>query len=220
MSIAKNRADWLIPAGLIALALVPLVNSGLRLDMLARGGPVTPESARFFSAPIPIVLHIVTAMSFALLGAFQFSPGFRRRRPNWHRTAGRLLVCAGLVTALTGFWMALTYDFVPSDGPLTHALRLAFGPAMIAALVIGFLAIRRRNIARHQAWMRRAYAIGLVVGTQTTLLLPFQLLGQVDDLVRTLAMSVAWVLNLGTAEWLIYRTRPRRTRVPVAVSSS
>ncbi|WP_449397016.1 DUF2306 domain-containing protein [Devosia riboflavina] len=219
MSLVRDRADWLIPVGLVALSLVPLFNSGLRLDMLARGGPVTVETARFFAAPIPIVLHIMTAMTFALLGAFQFSPGFRRRRPNWHRTAGRMLVGTGLVAAITGFWMALTYDFVPADGPLTHALRLAFGPAMTAALVIGFLAIRQRNIAGHHAWMRRAYAIGLVVGTQTTLLLPFQLMGQVDDLVRMLAMSAAWVLNLGTAEWLIYRARPRRTLVPAASSS-
>ncbi|UJW84808.1 DUF2306 domain-containing protein [Devosia sp. SL43] len=209
--MTRDHADWLIPAGLIGLALVPLANSALRLGALADGGPITPESARFFIAPAPIVLHIVVAMIFALLGAMQFSPGFRRRNINWHRRAGRVLVVCGALAALTGSWMALTYDFVPADGPIMHVFRLAFGPAMLATLIAGFLAVRQRNIPRHQAWMRRTYAIGMVVGTQTTILLPFQLAGQLDDLTRTVAISAAWILNLGTAEWLIRRQRPRRS---------
>ena len=37
---------------------------------------------------------------------------------------------------------------------------------MAACLVLGFTAIRRRDIAAHRAWMIRAYAIGLAAGTQ------------------------------------------------------
>lgn len=37
---------------------------------------------------------------------------------------------------------------------------------MAACLVLGFTAIRRRDIAAHRAWMIRAYAIGLGAGTQ------------------------------------------------------
>ena len=47
-------------------------------------------------------MHIVGAAVYALLGAFQFSARLRRRRPGWHRRAGRVLVVAGLAVALSG----------------------------------------------------------------------------------------------------------------------
>ena len=37
---------------------------------------------------------------------------------------------------------------------------------MGAFLVLGFTAIRRRDIPAHRAWMIRAYALGLGAGTQ------------------------------------------------------
>ena len=37
---------------------------------------------------------------------------------------------------------------------------------MALAIVLGLAAIRRRDIARHRAWMIRGYAIGLGAGTQ------------------------------------------------------
>ena len=40
------------------------------------------------------------------------------------------------------------------------------GSAMLVTIVLAFAAIRRRDIARHRAWMIRSYAIGLVAGTQ------------------------------------------------------
>ena len=48
-----------------------------------------------------------------------------RRRPGYHRAAGRTLVVA-----------------------------------MVASIVLGFAAIRRREVARHRAWMIRASVLG------------------------------------------------------------
>jgi uncharacterized membrane protein len=46
----------------------------------------------------------------ATLGAFQFSSRVRRRRPGWHRMAGRVLVVLGLAVAFSALWMTLFYD--------------------------------------------------------------------------------------------------------------
>ena len=205
---ASNRADWLIPSGLIALAFIPVVAGAARLTVLAGGGPPTPDNARFFAAPIPVVLHIASVTLYSLLGAFQFAPGFRRRRPEWHRAAGCVLVVAGLVAALSGLWMAVFYAIVPADSPLLHALRLFFGSAMALSILQGTLAIRRRDVVRHQAWMRRAYAIGLGAGTQALTQLPLLLLfGVPTGMTLALMMGAAWVVNIGVAEWLIRRAR-------------
>ncbi len=214
---ASNRADWLIPSGLLALAFIPVLAGVVRLSMLANlfadGGPLTPDNARFFGAPIPVVLHIVSVTLYSLLGAFQFAPDFRRRRPEWHRAAGRILVVAGLFAALSGLWMAMFYAIVPADSALLHAFRLFFGFAMAVSIVLGTLAIRRRDVARHQNWMRRAYAIGLGAGTQALTQLPLLLLfGAPNELTLALMMGAAWVVNLAVAEWLIRRERRAATR--------
>lgn len=209
---ASNRAGWLIPSGLIALAFIPVVAGMVRLTLLASlltgGGPLTPDNARFFGSPVPVVLHIVSVTLYSLLGAFQFAPGFRRKRPDWHRAAGRVLVVAGLVAALSGLWMAMFYAIVPADSPLLHGFRLFFGSAMALSILLGVLAIRQRDVARHQNWMRRAYAIGMGAGTQAlTQLPPLLLFGTPNELTLALMMGAAWLVNLGVAEWLIRRER-------------
>lgn len=217
-----SGADWLIPAALIALAFIPIVAGTFRLTMLAGGAAVTPENQRFFAAPVPVVLHIVSATLYCVVGAFQFAPGFRRNRPHWHRRAGRVLVGLGLVAALSGVWMALTYAIVPADTALLHGFRLFFGVAMAASIVLGFVAIRRRQVGVHQAWMRRAYAIGQGAGTQALSQIPLiMILGPLDPDTLALAMGGAWVLNLAVAEWLIRRQRrpPRAPRVPMAATA-
>lgn len=213
----STKADWLIPTGLIALATIPVLAGAVRLSLLASGGPLTPENARFFNAPMPVLLHIVSATIFSLLGSFQFVLSFRRWRPEWHRAAGRILVVAGLVVALSGLWMALFYAIVPADSALLHGFRLFFGSAMALSIVMGYFAIRRRDVARHQDWMCRAYAIALGAGTQAITQLPLLLLfGTPNEMTLALMMGGAWMLNLAIAEWYIHG---RRIAVSVRQSS-
>ena len=199
-----KRADWIIPLGLIALAFIPVLAGAVRLNNLMGEGPPTPDTVRFFAAPVPVVLHIVSVTLYSVLGAFQFAPGFRRRRPDWHRAAGYVVVVAGLGAALSGLWMAMFYAIIPADSALLHGLRLFFGSAMALSILLGVLSIWRRKVAGHQAWMRRAYAIGMGAGTQAlTQLLPLLLFGPPDALTLALMMGAAWVANLAVAEWFI-----------------
>jgi uncharacterized membrane protein len=206
-----TKSDWLIPSGLIALAFIPVAAGMARLVVLAGGAPITPDNARFFASPTPVVLHIIAVTIYCVLGAFQFSPGIRRNHPRWHRLAGRALVPTGLVAAGSGIWMAMSYAIVPADDALLHAFRLLAGSGMALSLVLGYIAIRSRKVEVHQAWMRRAYAIGQGAGTQAiTQLLPILLFGPLDDMTKALMMGAAWLINLGVAEWLIRRRRQGR----------
>ena len=212
---ASRQADWLIPAGLIALAFIPVAAGMVRLTMLAGHPAVTPDNARFVTAPVPVVLHIVGVTLYSVLGALQFSPGFRRKWPGWHRAAGRVILVAGLVAALAGLWMAQFYAIVPADDLLLHGFRLLAGTAMAASLVLAYLAIRRRDVGQHQDWMRRAYAIGMGAGTQALIQLPPLLLfGPPDDLSRALMMGAGWGINVAVAEWLIRRRRAGSRALP------
>jgi uncharacterized membrane protein len=208
-----TKRQWLVPAGLILLSLVPVLAGAARVDELAGGAQATPDNARFVASPVPVVVHIVAASAYCLLGAFQFAAGLRRRRPGWHRIAGRVLVPCGLAAAVSGLWMALFYARPPIDDVLLTPMRLAFGLAMIGCLVLGVAAIRHRDIARHRAWMVRAYAIGLGAGTQVLTHLPWMLLaGQPRGTGRVLLMLAGWVINLAVAEWALRRTQTGRSR--------
>ena len=203
-----KASDWLIPAGLLALAFIPVAGGAFRVTMLANHVAVTPENARFVASPLPVLLHIAGVTLYSILGAFQFSPGIRRRWPGWHRTAGKVLVAAGLVAALSGLWMATFYAIVPADNALLHGFRLLFGTAMATSIVLGLLAIRRGRVSVHQAWMRRAYAIGMGAGTQALTRIPLVvILGKLDAMTLAFAMGGAWLLNLAVAEWLTLRQR-------------
>ena len=76
--IKAGSAAWLV-AALLLLSAIPLAAGAFRLTQLAGGAEITPANARFFASPLPVVLHIVSAAVYAILGAFQFAPGFRRR---------------------------------------------------------------------------------------------------------------------------------------------
>ena len=54
------------------------------------------------SAVTDLSLRVEAGEVYALLGAFQFAPGFRRRLPGWHRAAGRLVVLCGPCAATGG----------------------------------------------------------------------------------------------------------------------
>ena len=127
---------------------------------------MTPDTARFAGAPIPVALHIVSAAPYCLLGAFQFSAGFRRRWPAWHRGAGRVVAGLGIVSALSGVWMAARYEesHAAMQGPLLLGVRVIVGLAMAAAIVLAVVAVLRRDFLVHELWMVRAYAMGQGAG--------------------------------------------------------
>lgn len=211
-----TRTNWLIPAALVLLALVPVIAGMARLTDLAASTP-TPETARFHASPLPVALHILAATWFALAGAFQFAPTLRRNR--WHRWSGRLTVPMGFLAALSGVWMTLTYPWANADGEAVYLARLIFGTGMAVSLVLGMTTVLKGNIPAHKAWMLRAYAIGMGAATQVFTHLPwFLLVGQPTEGPRAVMMIGAWLINLALAEWLISnekrRAGPSPTRRP------
>ncbi len=207
-----SKKDFLVPGLLLALSAVPMVGGVVRLTSLS--APITAESARFVASPVPVVLHIVGGSLYCVLGAFLFSPALRLRWPRWHRRAGKLLALCGLSAALTGIWMAELYTIPRSlQGPILHVVRVIIGAAMATAIVLGWRTIVRRDVARHEAWMIRAYALGQGAGTQVLVTLPWIVVfGEAVGPTRDLLLTLAWVINVVVAEWIIRR----RTMAPRA----
>lgn len=208
--MSARERSWPVPVGLVALSAIPLTAGTLRLVQLAGGPAIIPADHRFAGFPLPLVVHIVGAATYALFGILQLVPRFRRRHLTWHRRAGRVLAVAGLLVAASALWMTLLYAAQPGTGDLLYVLRLVFGSAMAACLVLGFTAVRRHDIAAHRAWMIRAYAIGLAAGTQALTEGFGGAIFGTGVVAADLAKGAGWVINLAVAEWAIRRPARRR----------
>lgn len=200
------------PFALLALVLVPAIAGSLRLLELAGGPQLMPANPRLNASPVPVAVHIVCALCYAVLGAFQFSAGLRRRRPGWHRLAGRTLVVLGLAVALSALWMAQFYPRQPGTGELTRLFRLAAGSGMAAGIALGFAAIRRGEVGRHRAWMMRAYALALGAGTQVVTQGVGEPILGTGELSNAFLLGAGWAVNLAVAEYLIRRTSQKAER--------
>jgi uncharacterized membrane protein len=214
-----------VPFALVALVVVPAIAGSLRLVELAGGPHLILANPRITASPVPVIVHIMCAVPYAVLGAFQFSAALRRRRPGWHRVAGRVLVVLGLAVALSALWLTQFYPRQPGTGELAYVFRLAFGSAMAASIILGFTAIRRGDVARHRAWMTRAYALALGAGSQVFTQGIGNAVFGTSELTTDLSLGAAWGINLAVAECVIRRgsRRPvsrRSTRTMVQVGSA
>jgi uncharacterized membrane protein len=205
-----------VPLALVALSLIPVVAGAVRLTDLSTGSTHMPQDAHHPEMPVALIVHIVSATAYSLLGAFQFSAGLRRRRTGWHRAAGRVLVPMGLAVALSALWLTLVYPTEVNTGPLLYWSRVLFGLAMAACLVLGLRTVRARNFRAHRAWMIRAYALGLGAGTQVVTIGLAEATPGTSTLVIDAATAAGWAINLAVAELIVRRPHTRRPAAGVA----
>ena len=203
----RSRSGWLAITGLLLLSALPVLGGVLRL----RDVSADPESTLLLASSVPIVAHIVAMSVYCLLGAFQFSPALRTRR-GWHRTAGRVLIPAGFIAALSAVWLAVFIGGPPDELALAM-VRLVFAVAMTTFLVRGVIAIKRRDFAAHGAWMTRAYALAVSGGTQALVFALWTLIiGEVDIFGEAWLVAAGFVINSVVAELIIRRRSGRRMR--------
>lgn len=210
----RRPAGWRVPVALVALAAIPLAAGTLRLVQLAGGPALRAPDDRFDGFPIALVVHILGAAVFALLGAVQLTPYLRRHHRTWHRRSGRVTAAAGAAVAASAVWLTLFTPPQPGSGHVLFVLRLVFASAMAASLALGVAAIRRGDVAAHRAWMMRAYALGLGAGTQVLTEGVTEAVLGTGELRLDIARGSAWLINLAVAEWAVRRPPRRPSRRP------
>jgi hypothetical protein len=100
-------------------------------------------------------------------------------------------------------------------------MRMMVGLAMLVAIVLAVIEVRRRDYRRHGAWMTRAYALGMGAGTQAFTHIPWIVLFGVPGLAaRTCLMAAGWVINILIAEWTIARRHTPPKPIPQGVVTS
>lgn len=204
-------SPWRIPILLWLVGSVTILTASFRIALIISGLgmetlPDDYEGAHYLDHLAITAAHIIPGIVFLALGPLQFSAVLRRRWTRWHRLSGRVFVLSGLSLGMSGVWM--NQNFPPIGGVAKYVSAHLFGVAMLAAIGIATAAIMRGNVARHRVWMIRAFAIGLAPATQRILLIPvFVALGEATDTLIDVGMTVGWLLNVGVAEWILWRSR-------------
>ncbi|UZN03667.1 DUF2306 domain-containing protein [Cellulomonas sp. S1-8] len=212
-----RRGAGLAVVGVLALtiAVISLVTYGTAsLDQLAaQGGGLGgayAQAAPFFQ--VALYVHIATASVALLLGPLQLSSTLRRRRPRLHRVTGRVYLVAVGVGSVTG----LAILPVNSAG-----LVGVFGFGTLAVLwavtaTRALRAIRGGDVAGHQAWMLRNYALtfaavtlrlwtALLMGAHMAVAGPGADEGAAFANAYAAVPFLCWLPNLVVAEWLVRR---------------
>lgn len=165
---------------------------------------------RYSSHRFMTLLHVVPGALFLALAPLQFSKTLRRRHLTVHRWLGRALIVTALATAIPAFFFGLMMPF----GGIGEAIAISLvGVYFAGSLIRGYLAIRRRETAKHREWMIRAFAaaigistIRVVAGIYDPWLAPK---GFEPAPLFVLSLWTGWVITLSFAEWWIVTTRPR-----------
>lgn len=231
-SFALTRVVWAATALLVALGVTAAVGRVVfPTDFITRADPVRlwtmaalgredpmtlqrpAELARvdgsFAAHPALTLLHVVPGGLFLLFAPLQFSSRVRARNPALHRWSGRILLPMLIVTLLPGFFFGV---LIPYGGLGEAVAVVLFGVTLLVAIAVAFVAIRRRQIARHREWMIRVFALTIAIATQRLAfaaidfaLTPFGV-PPPDQFV--LSVWTAWLVTLAAAEaWIRYTRR-------------
>lgn len=159
---------------------------------------------RFAAHPALTLLHVLPGALFLTLGPLQFSRRIRTRHLRFHRWSGRALVVSAIAGTVASFYFGILHPFAGFGEVSAIAV---FGALILVAVVRGFIAIRRGDVAGHRQWMIRAFAIALGISTIRVVGAIVQTFAAPSP-AQTITISfwVGWTLTLAAAEIYIRAT--------------
>ncbi len=124
------------------------------------------------------------------------------------------VLLSGAVIGFPGF--SIPAQVTSQTTPPVDIARGLFGLALLIALTMAMVAIRNRDFIRHRAWVIRAYAVGMGLGTVALVFIPLYIVTDQPQIGLTsdILFVVTWVLNIVVAEVVIRRSSRSRLEVP------
>lgn len=147
-------------------------------------------------------VHFVGGGIALAVGVWAFRRDILVRAPRWHRAVGLLYVAAVLCSSTTGLVLGLFSE----GGGTAHLGFLVVGALWLATTLLGWRAIRARQVVSHRRWMVRSYALCSAAIT-LRFELPLLLMATGDFAFSfTVVAWCSWLPNLLFAEWWLSRT--------------
>jgi uncharacterized membrane protein len=119
------------------------------------------EMKNHFLFPRELSIHAIAGSIALLVGPWQLSASLRAAHPRVHRWLGRIYLADVLAAWLLAIFLMPT---VTTGFPAASAF-FTIGMLWMGFMVLGVLAIRRRDVQAHRRWMLRSYAMAFAAVT-------------------------------------------------------
>jgi hypothetical protein len=146
-------------------------------------------------------LHLFGGALALALGPWQFLTGPRARRTAWHRWTGRLYGFAVLASALGGAILAVH----SKGGMVAHVGFFTLAVVWTLVTAWGVVTIRRGDVAEHQRWILRSFALTYAAVTLRLQIPASVMLGFDFAIAYPIIAWACWVPNAMWAEWYLKR---------------
>lgn len=148
-------------------------------------------------------VHIAAGIVAVLAGPLQFVSGFRNKFRTVHRTLGKIYIVAVLISALLSLAVATT----ALGGLITQAGFSVLALCWAATTIMAYVKIRKRDIADHQRWMIRSFALSLAFVMLRIIFGTLQFGIGLDQVTSFQIVAWAcWIPNLLIAELMLRRS--------------
>ncbi|MDX2301594.1 MAG: DUF2306 domain-containing protein [Microscillaceae bacterium] len=147
-------------------------------------------------------IHIAGSMVCVISGPFQFIDAFRIKFPAFHRQLGKAYVGAILfVGGPSGLYMSA----FANGGLGTKVGFFILSFLWLRSTYLAYKRIRQKNVASHQAWMIRSYALTFSAVTLRLYVWVLSSYFFIDhDLIVLLTAWFNWIPNLIAAECILF----------------
>ena len=154
-------------------------------------------------------LHIITAPIALVIGPFQFSKRFRAKSIRRHRLMGRMYCATVFLAGATG----VLIGFNAKGGLIAQSGFVLLAVIWLIATFRALQVVKRGQIALHQEWMIRSFALTFAAVT-LRIFLPAQLMVGISiDIAYPVVAWLCWVPNLVVVEYFIRRSRVSKGRL-------
>lgn len=155
-----------------------------------------------------LLAHVAGGLICLSSSLLQYSGFLLKRAPAVHRNLGRIY---GLSIIMVVFPTGVALAFVAKGGLSGTIGFLFLSFATLFSLLLGMVAIYKKNLRAHQAWISRSFA--LVTSAITFRLLQLVLVRFVDDYdqVYQSALWASMGINLTLCEYYLLKTNRKKT---------
>lgn len=215
-AITRAASTWRVLHGAPIDEISPRDRDNMQLlQALTRTGPGDPfheqleattrlGTIRYHSVPITTIVHIVPGAIFLLIAPLQLVPRLRARRPGIHRRLGYALLALAVPYAITGIALSI---YQPGFGVAGGLASGVAGLWFVHCAVRAYLAIRRRDVARHREWMLRMMAIAYGIAVVRLVFLAIVIIAPMDPMaLGAPSFWLGWLVSAVSTEWWIRRS--------------
>ncbi|MFT5634440.1 MAG: hypothetical protein ACI9SQ_002177 [Rubritalea sp.] len=152
--------------------------------------------------------HVIGGLTCLISSLLQYSKLLLKRAPRVHKSLGYIYALC-IITLV--FPTGIALSFVAKGGTSGMIGFLFLAVATLLTLILGMVAIFKRDIKSHQAWITRSFALVTTAITFRTLQIGFSKLEISQETNYQLSLWLSIIINLMLAEYYLYKSTRKLT---------